>query len=107
MAVNTPLTIDQGATFSKAIELLDTNQEPLDVTGYSVIAQIRKNYTSTNYVSFTTALENGSVTISLSANTSTVMKPDRYVYDVKLITPSNTSLRISEGTLTLKPQVSR
>jgi hypothetical protein len=106
MAINAPLPIDQGATFSTIIELFDANNEPIVVNGYTAVAQIKKNYTSSNAFNFTTALANGSITLTLPADVSSAMTPGRYVYDVKIITSANTYLRIVEGIVTIRPQVS-
>ena len=38
------LTIDQGSTFSISIELSDANDNPLDLSDYTIHAQLRKSY---------------------------------------------------------------
>ncbi len=107
MAQKANITIDQGTTFSSGIDLLDGNDEPVNVTSYTARGQIRKHYSSSNSVSFTTTLSNGSLVISLTANQTANMVAGRYVYDIELVDPSNTVLRILEGIVTVTPEVTR
>lgn len=107
MALKANMVIDQGSTFASTIEILDENDEALDVTSYTARGQIRKHYSSTNAVSFTTSLSNGSLVISLTANQTANMVAGRYVYDLELVDPANTVVRILEGIVTLTPEVTR
>lgn len=107
MAQKANITIDQGTTFSSGIDLLDDNDEPVSVVNYTARGQIRKHYTSSNAVSFTTTLSNGSLVISLTASQTANMVAGRYVYDIELVDPSNTVLRILEGIVTVTPEVTR
>ena len=58
-------------------------------------------------MSFSTSLSNGSLVISLTANQTANMVAGRYVYDIELIDPANTVVRILEGIVTLTPEVTR
>lgn len=107
MATKANLVIDQGSTFASSIDILAENDEPVNLTGYSARGQIRKHYSSSNSVSFTTTVSNGSVVISLTANQTTNMVSGRYVYDIELVDPANTVLRILEGIVTVTPEVTR
>ncbi len=107
MAQKANITIDQGTTFSSGIDLLDDNDEPVIVVNYTARGQIRKHYSSSNSVSFTTTLSNGSLVISLTASQTANIVAGRYVYDLELVDPSNTVLRILEGIVTVTPEVTR
>lgn len=107
MAQKANITIDQGSTFSSGIDLLDDNDEPVDVSSYTARGQIRKHYSSSNAVSFTTTLSNGSLVISLTATQTAAMSAGRYVYDLELVDPANTVMRILEGIVTVTPEVTR
>jgi hypothetical protein len=107
MAQKANITIDQGTTFSSGIDLLNDNDEPVDVSNYTARGQIRKHYSSSNSVSFTTTLSNGSLVISLTASQTANIVAGRYVYDLELVDPSNTVLRILEGIVTVTPEVTR
>jgi len=107
MALKANMVIDQGSTFSSMIEILDENDDPINVANYTARGQIRKHYTSTNAVSFSTALSNGSLVISLTANQTANIVAGRYVYDIELVDPANTVARILEGIVTVTPEVTR
>lgn len=107
MATKANLVLDQGTTFSSTIELLDENDEALDITAYTARGQIRKHYSSSNAVNFTTALSNGSLVISLTATQTANIVAGRYVYDLELVNSSNVVTRILEGIVTVTPEVTR
>ena len=107
MATKANLVIDQGSTFASSIDILDDNDEPVDLSNYTARGQIRKHYTSSNSVSFTTTLSNGSLVISLTANQTANIVAGRYVYDLELVDPANTVVRILEGIVTITPEVTR
>lgn len=104
------IVIDQGSTFSNNIVISSNNGLTMDLTNYTVSAQIRKWYNSTNAVSFNASINAAasSINLLLDANTSSSMNFGRYVYDVKIInTLTNESIRIEEGIVTITPQVTR
>jgi hypothetical protein len=109
MATKANLVIDQGTTYSTDLNLTDENGDPLNLSGYSANSQIRKHYTSSNAVAFSTTVDsnNGIITLSLTANQTANMVGGRYVYDVELTDASNSISRIVEGIVTVTPQVTR
>jgi len=104
------LTLEQGANFNTVLDLKDGAGGVLNLTGYSVAAQMRKSYysaTATNFVISVTDAQAGSITMSMnSANTSNVT-PGRYVYDVLLTSGTGIKTRIIEGIVTVLPSVTR
>lgn len=111
MASYAELIVDQGSTFNTILTLTDdTTNLPINVAGYSINANIKKSYYSTNNTAvFTSTINdaaNGNVTISLLSTTSSNIKAGRYVYDVKITSPGNTVTRVIEGILTVTPKVS-
>lgn len=111
MASYAELIVDQGSTFSTILTLTDdTTNLPINVSGYSINANIKKSYYSANNTAiFTSTINdagNGNVTISLTSDTSVNIKSGRYVYDVKVTSPVNVVTRIVEGILTVTPRVS-
>lgn len=111
MASYAELILDQGTTFNTLLTLTDdTTNLPINVSGYSVNANIKKSYYSINNTAvFSSTINdapNGNVSISLSASTTANIKAGRYVYDVKITSPGNDVLRIVEGILTVTPRVS-
>lgn len=108
MAQKLNLIVDQGSTFSTSFTVNDDAGTPIDFTGYTGHAQMRKHYTSTNAISFqVSANSTGSVSLSLSSNVTNSLEAGRYVYDVELIAPANTTSRVVEGIVTVTPQVTR
>ena len=108
MAARANIIFDQGTTFNTSITLNDTNGNPIDLSTYTVNAQIRKNYTSSNSVSFTTsANSSGIISLSLDANTSANLSSGRYVYDVLVTSNTAATTRVIEGQVTVSPSVSR
>jgi hypothetical protein len=108
MATKADLIVDQGSTYSTTVNLFDQYGDPLYLANYSCAAQIRKWYTSSNSISFSTSLDpSGLITLSLSSNQTGSMTAGRYVYDVELTDTANNVSRVLEGIVTVTPQVTR
>lgn len=107
MALKANITIDQGTDFSTSIDVTDDNGDPTDLSGFTGAAQMRKHYTSSNSFSFSVAVANGSVTLSMNSATTANITAGRYVYDCELTSGSNVVTRIVEGIVTVTPQVTR
>lgn len=109
MATKANIIIDQGTTFLTTINLTDDDQNPIDLTGYTGDAEIRKHYTSSNSQSFSVSLggAQGTVVLSLTALQTANLAAGRYVYDVEVTSSSNTVSRIVEGIITVTPEVTR
>ena len=109
MAVYANLTVDQGTDFSSAIDVTDSDGDPVSLVCYTVAGQIRKHYNSSTKVDFVATVSNataGIVSLSLSAATTNAMKAGRYVYDVE-IDLNGTKTRVLEGQLEVTPGVTR
>jgi hypothetical protein len=108
MAIKANLTIDQGTDYSTSITLTDDEDNIVSLVGYTANAQIRKTYSSSNSVSFSTEITEaqGVITLSLTDAQTANITPGRYVYDVILTTGSMTT-RIVEGIVTVTPRVTR
>ena len=108
MAQKLNLVVDQGTSFYTSFTVNDDGGTPIDFTGYTASAQMRKYYSSSNSTTFTvTANSMGGVTLSLSSNVTANLVAGRYVYDVEMVAPANTTSRIVEGIITVTPQVTR
>lgn len=109
MAIKANLVIDQGSTFSAAIDLTDTDDNAYDLTQYTVAAQMRKNYTSSSAVTFTAdhTGANGKITLTLLPATTATLEPGRYLYDVEITAPNGTITRVVEGIVTVTPGITR
>jgi hypothetical protein len=108
MAIKANILIDQGADFSTEISVTDDNGDPVNLTGYSAAAQMRRHYTSATAISFNATIDvTGSVALSMNAATSANVTAGRYVYDCELTSSSNVVSRLVEGIVTVTPQVTR
>ena len=108
MAQKLNLIIDQGTSFFTSFTVNDDGGSPINFTGYSGSSQMRKHYSSSNSTSFTvTANSTGGVSLALTSNVTANLVAGRYVYDVEMTAPANTTSRIVEGIVTVTPQVTR
>jgi hypothetical protein len=108
MAIKANIVIDQGSDFSTEISVTDDNGDPVNLTGYSAAAQMRKHYTSATAISFIATIDvAGSVGLSMNAATSSNVTAGRYVYDCEITSSSNVVSRLVEGIVTVTPQVTR
>jgi hypothetical protein len=103
--------IEQGATFSRAIDVSDVITS---LVGFTARMQVRPSVTSsTTYLSLTdtsgllidTSLS--TITISLSAATTLAQTWTTGVYDLELVSSSSDVTRLLEGTVTISPEVTR
>ncbi len=109
MAIKANLVVDQGANFSASIDLTDANNAVFNLTGYTVAAQMRKNYTSSAATTFTASHTGaaGKINLILNANTTTAIEPGRYLYDVEITSAGGTITRVVEGIVTVTPGMTR
>ena len=110
MAIVSNLTVDQGSTFSASIDITDTEDNVLVLTGYTVAGQIRKTYDSSTAVNFTASVSNastGEVTISLTPAQTNALVAGRYVYDVEITSSGGTVTRVLEGQVEVTPGVTQ
>lgn len=109
MAIKSNLIIDQGTDYTTVIQIKDENDEPVDISGYAANAVIRKAFSSSNSVAFSAVVNgsNGTITLSLSANTSANLTAGRYLYDVVTTDILARKARIIEGILTINASVTR
>jgi hypothetical protein len=109
MALKANIVIDQGTTFQTSINVTDDNDDVVDLTGYTAVAQMRKHYTSSNATSFTASISPsiGIVTLSMNASTTNTITAGRYVYDCELTDANGAVTRLVQGIVTVTPGVTR
>lgn len=109
MAIKANLVVDQGANFTATIDLTDASDVVFNLTGYTVAAQLRKNYASSTATTFTASHtgSTGKINLALSANTSSTIEPGRYLYDVEITSSGGTVTRVVEGIVTVTPGITR
>ena len=110
MASISNIFIDQGATFTTTVTVTDSNGDAVNLSGYSVAAQIRKTFLSSSATAFTATISNassGEITISLTDTQTTALEAGRFVYDVLITASGGTKTRVVEGQVTVNPSVTR
>jgi hypothetical protein len=107
-------TIDQGSVWTVVLVYTDSNDTPVNLTGYTAAMQLRQNYNS-DVADLTLTTANGGITIVGATGTITInataaqtgdLDPGFYVYDLELTSGSNIS-RLIQGQLTVAEQVTR
>jgi len=110
VAAFSEILIEQGATFSTTINVEDVNGLAINLYAYSASSQMRKSYyssSSTVIKSDITGTSNGEITLSMTAANTSLLSPGRYVYDLKITSPTNIVTRVVEGIVTVLPSVTR
>jgi len=110
MASISNIFIDQGATFTTTVTVTDANGDAVNLSGYSVAAQIRKTFLSSTATAFTATISNassGEITISLTPTQTAALEAGRFVYDVVITASGGTKTRVVEGQVTVNPSVTR
>lgn len=107
-------TIDQGSVFSVVLVYTDSNNVPVNLTGFTAKMQLRQNYNSTA-ADLTLSSANGDIIIVGATGTITVnataaqtgaLSPGFYVYDLELTSGLNIS-RLIQGQVTVAEQVTQ
>lgn len=106
------LTIDTNTTFTQSFNLSNDSGSPLDLSGYDVKSQMRKHPQSSSYVNFiATAISppsQGVIVIELEPQTSSSLKPGRYMYDVIIKNNStNEKIKVVEGSAIVSTSITR
>lgn len=110
MAAFSELVIEQGSTFNTTINVEDTAGTAINLYAYTANSQMRKSYySSTAYTisSNITGIANGEITLSMTAANTSSLSAGRYVYDVKITSPTDYVTRVVEGIITVLPSVTR
>ena len=110
MASISNIFIDQGATFTTTVTVTDSSGSAVNLSGYSVAAQIRKTFLSASATAFTASISNassGEITISLTPTQTAALEAGRFVYDVVITASGGTKTRVVQGQVTVNPSVTR
>lgn len=110
MASVSNLAIDQGSNTTVTILVTDDTGTARNLSGYSARGQLKRSFYSTSNTAFTININNpseGEVILSLTADQTANLKYGRYVYDVELVSNTNSVERIVEGIVTVYPEVTK
>jgi len=109
------ITIEQGATFRLDLVWRDSNNNPVDLNGYSARMQVRASYTD-SVVQLNLTSSNGAIVLGgalgtivvTGAATATDDIPIRAgVYDLELEASDGTVTRLVQGKVRISPEVTR
>jgi hypothetical protein len=93
------ISLQRRADYSVQLQFKDSNNTPINLTSWTVAAQVWNQGRTTKYADFTVVYTNrstGTVTISLS-DTDTALFPNEAYYDVLLTNPSGLKEYYLEG----------
>jgi hypothetical protein len=109
------IIIEQGATFRYSLIWKDSDNLPIDITGYTARMQVRKSFNSNDpLLSLTT--ENGgialggilgTIVVTATATLTAAIDVRAGVYDLELQSASGVVTRLVEGKVTINPEVTR
>ena len=108
------ILIEQGATFTMNATWKDSNDAPINLSGYSARMQIRETFDSTATL---VSLASGSgITLGGTLGTIAVTIADTVtkdlpvrgcVYDLELVSSGGVVTRLLQGSVTISPEVTR
>jgi hypothetical protein len=109
------ITIEQGATYRYSLIWKDSDGVPVDLSGYIARMQVRKMFTSDDTLLDLSSANGdivlggvlGTIEIEASAADTALITDKVGVYDVELESSSGVVTRIIEGSVTIKPEVTR
>jgi len=95
-----PITIYAGVDFDTVFTFTDESNAPIDISGNTVCAELRKFETGTSFVSFDvdySNASNGQITLSLNNLSTSNLEPGRYYYDILLLQTTGNVLKVVNG----------
>ena len=110
MAIISNIFIDQGSDFSLTVDVQNALGNALDLTGYTIAAQMRKTYGSTNASATFSTSHNGAygqVVMQLTDSVTQALDAGRYVYDLNITSGAGDKTRVVEGQAIVTPGVTR
>lgn len=103
----------QGSTYVQQFTYSIDN-DPVDLTGYDARMQVREKYVSKTAIvsldtdsGITLGGASGTIDVEISSGVTELIVAKDYVYDLELISPSNTVTRLIEGKFIVTPEVTR
>jgi len=104
------LLIEQNATFSTTVNVVDSAGAAVNLYGYSASTKMRKSYyaTSATIINSTiTGNANGEITLSMTAANTANLTPGRQVFDLLITSPTSVKTRVIEGIIVISPGVTQ
>jgi hypothetical protein len=107
MPQNQDLIFYKGDYVELFVTVKDSNGVPLDLTGSTPKAQLKKTYTDSAPVDFACTLTGvtGQIRMFLSSTVSGSLTPGDYIYDLQVTNSSNQTRTYLAGDVTVSPEV--
>lgn len=101
----------QGATFNRTLDIKDADNAAVDITNYTFAGQIRTSaHSGTVAGTFTctiTNASNGRITWEMSATNTALVPAQQCVYDLEMTQANGDIVRLLEGFVDVKANVTR
>jgi len=99
MSVN--LTIEQGEDFSHTFNLINPDETPASIANYTAAGTLKKHPGASTGYEFTISLNTTTAvaSIGLPRETTKLLSPGRYYYDLFLIAPDGTRKKRVDGNI--------
>lgn len=106
MAKKHNLVMDQGSTFVKSVDI--ESEDDLALTDYTCRASMRKHHGANSAFTFSCEIvDDTTLTLSMSHANTALIEDGNYVYDVEIVSSSNTVTRVLEGLMIVTPEVTK
>jgi hypothetical protein len=97
MSSRANIYIDQGTDFRVTLELFDADDQELVISTYNFYSSLRKIYSTTKIADFTIEKANNDITLILTDDITSQIKPGKYQYDVIMEKTTGERSKIAEG----------
>lgn len=107
-AIPVNLLIDKGADFDVTFFITNKDGTPLNMSGYTGNAAMKKSYSASSSIPFTLTFVNrttGEIALSLTDEETAALDRRRYVYDIVLADPNGYKTRVIMGNAEVSPGV--
>ena len=103
MANTVNLEVDQGITYSYSFEAQHANGASFNVATYDLYAAFKKDFQTKTSNEIEANAVNSNVTLTIASNTTYLLTPGDYVYDVMAVDGSNNVFKLLHGMLHIVP----
>lgn len=101
----------QGATFSALLAITDSNDDVINLNGYTIFCRVKEKYSAStgvlNLSGVASTPASGYVTLSATAAQTAALPCNQYIYDVQAFTTnSGDSISLLWGYINVNPRTS-
>jgi len=102
------ITIEKGTYFENTFTINNSDGTPLNLTGYSAVAKIKKYPSSptSHPFSITITANTGKIQVSMGHTTTASLSEGRNYYDIVITSGGGTKSRVIEGMALVTPSIS-